>query len=124
MNRGCPRGTQVDMDFCRDSMIELASKVRTGELSAREVVGHALSRIEALNPIVNAFVAVDGEQALDEAAAVDAAVAAGRDPGPLAGIPFGVKDLEDAAGMVTSKGSRLFKDGPPAPHDSVHVARL
>ena len=50
------------MDFCRDSMIELASKVRTGELSAREVVGHALSRIEALNPIVNAFVAVDGER--------------------------------------------------------------
>ncbi len=112
------------MDFCRDSMIELASQVRSGELSAREVVGHALSRIEALNPLVNAFVAVDGDRALDQAAAVDSAVAAGRDPGPLAGIPFGVKDLEDAAGFVTTEGSALFADDPPAEHDSILVARL
>ena len=112
------------MDFCRDSMVELASQVRSGKLSAREVVGHALERIEALNPVVNAFVAVDGDRALVEAAAVDSAVAAGRDPGPLAGIPFGVKDLEDAAGFVTTEGSLLFADEPPAEHDSILVARL
>ncbi len=112
------------MDFCRDSMIELASQVRAGELSARDLVEHALSRIDALNPLVNAFVAVDGERALVEAAAVDSAVAAGRDPGPLAGIPFGVKDLEDAAGFVTTEGSVLFADDPPAQHDSILVARL
>ena len=112
------------MDFCRDSMIELASEVRSGKLSAREVVGHALERIETLNPVVNAFVAVDGERALNEAAAVDAVVAAGRDPGPLAGIPFGVKDLEDATGFVTTEGSVLFADDPPAEHDSILVARL
>ncbi|MGO9344038.1 MAG: amidase [Acidimicrobiales bacterium] len=112
------------MDFCRDSIVELASLVRSGELSAREVMEHALSRIEALNPVVNAFVAVDGDRALDAAAAVDSAVAAGRDPGPLAGIPFGVKDLEDAAGFVTTEGSVLFADDPPAEQDSILVARL
>jgi aspartyl-tRNA(Asn)/glutamyl-tRNA(Gln) amidotransferase subunit A len=112
------------MDFLRDSVVELATRVRTGDLSAREVVGHALARIEEMNGELNAFVAVDGDRALDEAAAVDAAVAAGRDPGPLAGIPFGVKDLEDAAGFVTTRGSALFADGPPAEHDSVLVTRL
>jgi aspartyl-tRNA(Asn)/glutamyl-tRNA(Gln) amidotransferase subunit A len=112
------------MDFCRDSVIELATRVRSGELSAREVVGHSLARIEALNPIVNAFVAVDAERALDQAAAIDSAVAAGRDPGPLAGIPFGVKDLEDAAGFVTTEGSVLFADAPPSEHDSILVARM
>src|SRR5580698_2008226 len=112
------------MDFLRDSVVELATRVRAGELSAREVVGHALSRIEELNGTLNAFVAVDGDRALDEAAAVDAAVVAGRDPGPLAGIPFGVKDLEDAAGFVTTRGSALFADGAPAEHDSVLVGRL
>lgn len=105
-------------------MVELASQVRAGKLSAREVVGHALSTIEALNPVINAFVAVDGDRAMDDATAVDAAVAARRDPGPLAGIPFGVKDLEDAAGFVTSHGSMLFADDPAATNDSVLVARL
>jgi aspartyl-tRNA(Asn)/glutamyl-tRNA(Gln) amidotransferase subunit A len=48
----------------------------------------------------------------------------GEDPGPLAGVPFGVKDLYDLAGLPTSKGSLLFKDGPPAAHDSLDVARM
>ena len=112
------------MDFRRDSVVGLASQVRAGKLSARELVGHALERIEALNPTVNAFVAVDGDRAMDDASAVDSVVAAGRDPGPLAGIPFGVKDLEDAAGFATSHGSMLFAGQPPAACDSVLVARL
>ena len=112
------------MDFRRLGLGELAGQVRRGETSAREVVGHALERIEALNPSVRAFVAVDPEGALAAAAAVDDAVAAGRDPGPLAGIPIGVKDLEDAAGFVTSHGSVVYADGPPADADSPLVARL
>jgi aspartyl-tRNA(Asn)/glutamyl-tRNA(Gln) amidotransferase subunit A len=112
------------MDFRRDTVVGLASQVRAGELSARELVEHALSRIELLNPTINAFVAVEGDRAMDDASAVDSAVAAGRDPGPLAGIPFAVKDLEDAAGFVTSHGSMLFADGPRAASDSVLVARL
>ena len=107
-----------------DTVIATAEAVRRGERKAVEVLEVSLARIEALNPALNAFVHVDADGALAAARAVDDAVASGRDPGPLAGVPFGVKDLEDCAGMVTSHGSRLFKDHPPARRDSVHVARL
>ena len=93
------------MDFRQTTVADLAEQVRTKQVSSRELTQAALDRIEALNPQVNAFVAVDGEAALRDAAAVDELVAAGEDPGPLAGIPIGVKDLEDAAGFVTTMGS-------------------
>jgi aspartyl-tRNA(Asn)/glutamyl-tRNA(Gln) amidotransferase subunit A len=114
----------MDVDFRRDSLETLAGAVRRKEISARELVGVALGRIDALNPIVNAFVAVDGDRALEQAAAVDQKVASGVDPGRLAGIPIGVKDLEEAAGYVTTHGSPWFADDPPAEHDSVLVSRL
>jgi aspartyl-tRNA(Asn)/glutamyl-tRNA(Gln) amidotransferase subunit A len=112
------------MDFRRTTVIELARQVRAGEVSARELTRHALERIEALNPSVNAFVAVDGDRAIEQAAAVDQIVATGADPGPLAGVPMGVKDGEDAAGYRTTHGSSLRADADRAVHDSVHVARL
>lgn len=112
------------MDFRHDSVVGLAAQVRNGELSARELVGHALARIEADNPTINAFVAVDGDRAMEAASAVDRIVAAGRDPGPLAGIPIGVKDLEDAAGFVTTRGSVAFGSDVPAAADSALVARF
>src|SRR5207302_1575398 len=112
------------MDFRDERVGELAAAVRAGRIAARELVGHALACIDSLNPVLNAFVAVDGDAALAAAADIDAQVAAGRDPGPLAGIPFGVKDLEDAAGYVTTYGSVGFADDPPAATDSLLVARL
>jgi len=112
------------MDFRRIPLAELARRVRTKEVSARELAEHALSSIDTLNPTLNAFVAVDGERALEQAAAVDQIVATGGDPGPLAGIPIGVKDNEDTAGYRTTHGSALLAGAPPATHDSVHVARL
>ncbi|HTT86118.1 MAG TPA: amidase family protein [Acidimicrobiales bacterium] len=112
------------MDFRRVSLTSLAEDVRTGRTAARELVSHALERIDALNGRINAFVAVDADAALGAAAKVDGTVAAGRDPGPLAGIPIGVKDLEDAAGYVTSHGSSVFAGAAPAAVDSVLVARL
>lgn len=112
------------MDFRRIPVVDLAAQVRTGTVSAREVTEHALTRIEALNPTLNAFVAVDGERALEQAAAVDQVVAAGGDPGPLAGVPLGVKDNEDAAGYRTTHGSALFAAAPVAEQDSGHVERL
>jgi len=112
------------MDFRREAVAELAAQVRAGTLAARDLVGHALERIELLNPSLNAFVAVDGERALEHAGRIDELVARGGDPGPLAGIPIGVKDLEDAAGFVTSQGSAIFASSPPAETDSVLVARL
>ncbi len=112
------------MDFRTASVVGLASQVRNGEVAAAELVDHALERIAVENPTINAFVAVDEERARAAAAAVDGQVAAGRDPGPLAGIPLGVKDLEDAAGFVTTHGSAAFSQDPPASRDSALVARL
>ena len=105
-------------------MTDLAGRVRAGTLAARDLVEHALERIDALNPTLNAFVAVDADGARAAAGAVDDAVARGEDPGPLAGIPIGVKDLEDAAGFTTSYGSALFAGDPAARSDSLMVARL
>jgi aspartyl-tRNA(Asn)/glutamyl-tRNA(Gln) amidotransferase subunit A len=87
-------------------------------------VTHALERIEATNDKVRAFVASDPERALEAARAVDEAVARGEDPGPLAGIPLGVKDLEDAAGYPTTFGSAAVAHEVPAAESSVLVSRL
>ena len=107
------------------SVVELAEDVRAGRRAAGEVVEDCLARIRA-DDRLNAFVHVDADAARAAAEAIDAAVARGEGErlGPLAGVPFGVKDLEDCAGMPTSHGSLLFKDAPPAEADSEHVARL
>lgn len=112
------------MDFRAQSVADLANDVRTRRVAARELVQHALDRIEALDGDINAFTALDGESALAAARAVDDRIATGDDVGPLAGIPLAVKDLEDAAGFVTSKGSAAFAGTPPVHHDSELVSRL
>jgi Asp-tRNA(Asn)/Glu-tRNA(Gln) amidotransferase A subunit family amidase len=112
------------MDFRRETLPAMAAGVRTGERSAEELVGHALARIDALDDRVNAFVALDEAGALAAARAIDRAVAAGERVGPLAGIPIGVKDLEDAAGFPTTRGSAAFAGQAPASADSLLVDRL
>lgn len=111
------------MDFRERSVQEWAAAVQSREVSAREMVEASLAAIEAQAEL-NAFVATDPERSLAEADEIDARLASGDEVGPLAGIPFGVKDLEDAAGYVTSKGSVLHSDGPPAEADSILVERL
>ena len=103
--------------------IELAESVRRGERSAVAATQAALDAV-AGDDELNAFVAVDAELALAAARRVDETVARGEDPGPFAGVPFGVKDLEDCAGYVTSKGSLLHIDDAPMTDDSIHVGRL
>lgn len=98
--------------------------MRRGERSARELVAHALERIEVANAKVRAFVASDGDRAMAQARAIDEAVARGEDPGPLAGIPLGVKDLDDAAGYVTTFGSEAVAHVAPEPESSVLVRTL
>jgi aspartyl-tRNA(Asn)/glutamyl-tRNA(Gln) amidotransferase subunit A len=102
-----------------------AHRIRTGEESATHLVRRCLDTVAA-NADLNAFVHVDAEGALAAAAVIDGAVAAGRgdELGPLAGVPFGVKDLEDCAGMPTTRGSRWFANTPSKTVDSIHVARL
>ena len=101
-----------------------AAMVRRGEVSARELVTQCLDLIAAENDRLNAFVHVDADGAFAAADRVDAARRAGEQLPPLAGVPFGVKDLEDCAGMPTTRGSRWFADAPPATRDDIHVARL
>src|SRR5258708_3837281 len=87
---------------------ELAAQVRDGEISARELVGLALDRIEAVNPQVNALVHVDPDGALDAADRISAG-----DHRPFAGVPIGVKDLYAVAGMPLTFGSNAFADHRP-----------
>jgi Asp-tRNA(Asn)/Glu-tRNA(Gln) amidotransferase A subunit family amidase len=85
--------------------LEIAAAVRSGAVSAVDVTRAALSRIETDNPQLGAFTVVTADRALAEAARVDAVVADGGDPGPLAGVPFAVKNLFDIAGLATLASS-------------------
>lgn len=102
----------------------MADLVRRGEVSARSLVEQCLDRVDAGDAELNTFVHVDRVGALAAADRVDSARRAGEPLGPLAGVPFGVKDLEDCAGMPTTRGSRWYVSGPPATRDDIHVARF
>jgi AtzE family amidohydrolase len=102
----------------------IARAVREGRCSALALVEARLERIEQLDPALNCFTEVMADRARREAAAVDAMVAAGRNPGPLAGVPFGVKDNYDVLGRVTTAGSIVNRVLPPASADAVLLQRL
>lgn len=103
---------------------QIARAVREGRCSALALVEARLERIEQLDPLLNCFTEVMADRARREAAAVDALVAAGRNPGPLAGVPFGVKDNYDVLGRVTTAGSIVNRTLPPAVADAVLLQRL
>jgi AtzE family amidohydrolase len=106
------------------SAAAIAGAVRGRKITATRVAEESLLRIEARNPALNAFTAVLAERALAEAHAVDAAIADGNDPGALAGVPYGIKDLFDVAGLRTLAGSIINRDLPPAKQDAVLVRRM
>jgi AtzE family amidohydrolase len=103
---------------------EIASKISSGESSARAVVDATLARIDAINPAVNAFTEITAERARQTADAHDARRARGEALGPLAGVPFAVKNLIDIAGLPTRAGSKINRDLPPAARDGALVRRL
>ena len=111
-------------DFRTVTVEALAAMVRDRTLSAAAVTEHALARIETLNPVLNAFVALDADGARAQAAAIDDRLDAGDEVGPLAGIPIGVKDLVNAAGFHTSRGAMYTRNDPPATSDCIEVARM
>lgn len=100
----------------------LAELIRTNEVSPVEVMQAHLDRIAAVNPKVNAIVTV-ADEALKIAKAAEAAVLAGDELGPLHGVPFTVKDSIDTAGVLTQRGSPIFKDRRPDT-DATSVARM
>jgi AtzE family amidohydrolase len=102
----------------------IAGEVRSGRVSAVEIAGQALKQVAARNGEINAFTAVLEERALATAASVDAMRAAGRDPGPLAGVPFAVKNLFDISGLPTIAGSIIDRALPPATQDATLIGRL
>lgn len=107
-----------------ETAIQIAESVRSGERKAVEVLDECLAAVAVGNDRLNAFVHLDEGLARTAAEAVDAVVARGDDPGPFAGVPFGVKDLDDCAGMPTSHGSLAYKGRGPVAEDSIHVARM
>ena len=95
-----------------------------GSFSAREVVEATLGRIERYDTTLNSFTAVTAERALARADAIDAARAQGAGLGPLAGVPFAVKNLIDIAGLPTLAGSKINRERPAASRDATLVVRL
>jgi aspartyl-tRNA(Asn)/glutamyl-tRNA(Gln) amidotransferase subunit A len=103
---------------------EIAHAVRHGEISAVAVTETAIGYIARTDGELNAFTDVTGKRALAEAAAVDQQVAAGQDPGALAGVPYAVKNLFDIEGLPTLAGSIINRDYAPAATDATLIRRL
>ncbi len=108
---------------CR-SATDLAAAVRDGHISAARITRDTLDAIERHDRTYNCFTSVTSERALREADSVDRALSSGRDPGPLAGVPYAVKNLFDVAGLVTLAGSKINRDHAPASDDATVVRRL
>ncbi len=101
------------------SVVDLAERLRTGELSAREAVQSYLDRIERIDGAVNSYITVRAEEALAEAQALEGA----QERGPLWGVPIAVKDVIDVAGTRTTAASKILADNVAA-HDAETVERL
>ena len=93
----------------RDAHV-LADDVRRGAVSARDVLDTHLDRIERLDPQLNSVCHLDADAAHARAEEIDAEIAAGRDPGPLAGVPIGVKELASVGGWPETHASLVYAD--------------
>src|SRR6201986_1778274 len=112
----------VDSDGLSAS--EIAQAVADRKITALAVTEAALARIARYNPILNCFTDVTADRARATARAVDAAIAGGQNPGPLAGVPFAVKNLFDVKGIATRAGSKINRDLKPASRDATLIERI
>jgi aspartyl-tRNA(Asn)/glutamyl-tRNA(Gln) amidotransferase subunit A len=110
-------------EICAMDAVRLAAAIRARELSAVEVTDAVLDRMDALEPTLHAFCTPTPDLARADAQRIDADFAAGRDPGPLAGVPVGIKDLVATKGIPTVMGSWAYRDFVPD-EDDVVVERL
>lgn len=104
--------------------VEIAASVRSGQTSAMAVLDACLAGLAAEGGRLVAVTRILADRARRDAAAIDAAIASGRDPGPLAGVPYGVKDLFDVEGQPTTAGSALYAQAPTASADAGAIVRL
>lgn len=102
----------------------IAGAVRRRETTAESAVGAAIDRIADDDGALNCFTAVLGDDALEAARGIDRTIAGGSDTGPLAGVPFAVKNLYDVAGLTTLAGSTIYAGNPPADADATVVAAM
>lgn len=110
-------------NLCFLTISDLAARVASRELTALELVRAYLARIDQVNPGINAYMLIMAEQAEDDARRVDEGIAKGRAPGPLGGVPLGIKDLIDVAGAPTAAGAhRRFHYTPD--RDAPVISRL
>jgi len=107
----------------RATICELSRRLRKREISPLELTRNCLAKIEKLNPTLNAFITVTAESALLRAKEAELEIQHGNWRGPLHGIPIGLKDLIDTAGVRTTAASALFKDRIPD-HDAEVVQQL
>ena len=110
-------------NYYYSSIHDLSGLIREREISPVEIVRAQLQRIAELNPKLNAFITVSANQAIERAAEAEAEIKAGKWRGPLHGIPIGIKDFYDTAGVKTTAGFEHFQDRVPA-KDAVGVAKL
>ena len=110
-------------DITSLSAVEMRRRIGARQLSPVELLEACIARIEAVNPYVNAVTATCFDRARAEARAAEQAVTKGEPLGLLHGLPLGVKDLEDTAGLLTTYGSPIHRGNVPAA-DNVLVARL
>ena len=102
----------------------IAQAVAARKISALEVTEAALARIAKHDGVLNSFTDVTADRARARARAVDAAIAAGQKVGPLAGVPFAVKNLFDVKGLATRAGSKINRDLAPSSRDATLIERL
>src|SRR6202166_2515707 len=112
----------VDCDGLSAS--EIAQGVTGRKMSALSVTEAALARIAKHDPVLNSFTGVTADRARAKARAIDAAVTAGKNAGPLAGVPFAVKNLFDVQGLPTRAGSKINRDLKPSPRDATLIERM
>jgi AtzE family amidohydrolase len=103
---------------------EIATAVSTRKLSAQDVTEAALARIKRHDKVLNSFTDVTVDRARAKARAIDAAIAAGKGVGPLAGVPFAVKNLFDVQGLSTRAGSKINRELAPSSRDATLIERM
>jgi 1-carboxybiuret hydrolase len=111
-------------EFTAPSAADIADSVASGRCNAQNVIETTVARIRERDPILNAFTAVTEDRALLRARAIDDMRARGEPLGPLAGVPFAVKNLFDVAGLPTLAGSKINRVLPPSARDATLIERL